>query len=58
MLPNILSDDLDRIEQAIQLSSLKVRVLKGDARGIETVAPTRTKIQFRCGIAYFKKMGI
>ncbi|MEG4965000.1 MULTISPECIES: hypothetical protein [unclassified Microcoleus] len=30
MLPNILSDDLDRIEQAIQLSSLKVPVLNGD----------------------------
>ncbi|MEG3838038.1 hypothetical protein QUA46_26825 [Microcoleus sp. MON2_D6] len=29
MLPNILSDDLDRIEQAIQLSSLKVSLLKG-----------------------------
>ncbi|MEG4841642.1 hypothetical protein [Microcoleus sp. B9-D4] len=33
MLPNILSHDLDRIEQAIQLSSLKVPLLKRDLGG-------------------------
>ncbi|MEG4025258.1 MULTISPECIES: hypothetical protein [unclassified Microcoleus] len=33
MWPNILPDDLDHIEQALQLSSLKVLVINGDLGG-------------------------